>query len=137
MKAAQNPAQQAAAPSITERQETKQAAARERLMPPNATGCFLVQPAQVELDGLEQGGQTSGKSETPVQGGTVCGTADAQNSPLDPQLQLLIERWQALSPAVQQQMMLLVIKSLPYNEAATAQFYSWAMPSLASPHHPP
>ena len=51
VKAAQ--AQQAAAPSSTEWQETKQAATRERLMPRDATGCFLVQPAQVELDGLE------------------------------------------------------------------------------------
>ena len=48
------------------------------------------------------------KSETPVQGGTVCGTVDAQNPPLDPQLQLLIERWPTLSKAVQQQIMLLV-----------------------------
>ena len=77
-------------------------------MPRDATGCFLVQPAQVELDGLEQGGQTSGKRNILPQGGTVCGPADAQNPPLDPQLQLLIERWQALSPAVQQQTMLLV-----------------------------
>jgi hypothetical protein len=38
-----------------------------------------------------------------VQGGTVCGTADAQKPPLDPQLQLLIERWPTLSKAVQQQ----------------------------------
>ena len=51
--AAQNAAQQPAAPSSTERQETKQAATAERLMPRDATGCFLVQPAEVELDGLE------------------------------------------------------------------------------------
>ena len=49
----QNPAQQAAAADSTTQQETKQAATRERLMPRDATGCFLVQPAQVELDGLE------------------------------------------------------------------------------------
>ena len=77
-------------------------------MPPNATGCLLLQPAKVELDGLEQGDQTSGKSNILPQGGTVCGTADAQNPPLDPQLQLLIERWPTLSKAVQQQIMLLV-----------------------------
>ena len=53
VKATQNPAQQAAAADSTEWQETKQAATRERLMPRDATGCFLVQPAQVELDGLE------------------------------------------------------------------------------------
>jgi hypothetical protein len=33
---------------------------------------------------------------------------DTQNPPLDPQLQLLIERWPTLSKAVQQQIMLLV-----------------------------
>ena len=33
---------------------------------------------------------------------------DAENSPLNPQLQLLIERWPTLSKAVQQQIMLLV-----------------------------
>jgi hypothetical protein len=63
---------------------------------------------QVPPRGVEQRDQTSGKSETPVQGGTVCGTADAQNPPLDPQLQLLIEAWPTLSKEVQQQIMLLV-----------------------------
>ena len=33
---------------------------------------------------------------------------DAENSPLDPQLQLLIDVWPTLSKAVQQQIMLLV-----------------------------
>ena len=51
--AAQNAAQQAAATASTEQQETKQAAAAERLMPRDATGCLLLQPAEVELDGLE------------------------------------------------------------------------------------
>jgi len=53
---------------------------------------------------LERCHQTSGKSNILPQGGTV----DAQNPPLDPQLQLLIERWPTLSKAVQQQIMLLV-----------------------------
>jgi hypothetical protein len=97
VKAAQNPAQQAAAPSSTEQQETKQAAAKQRLMPRNATSCTIVQPAKVELDGLERCHQTSGKSNILPQGGTVCGTVDAQNPPLDPQLQLLIERWPCLA----------------------------------------
>jgi hypothetical protein len=61
---------------------------------------------QVELDGLDGCHQNSGKSNILPQGGTVCGTADAQNPPLDPQLQLLIERWPTLSQ--QQQIMLLV-----------------------------
>ena len=38
---------------VLPQQETKQAAAKQRLMPRDATGCFLVQPAKVELDGLE------------------------------------------------------------------------------------
>ena len=73
-----------------------------------AAPCTLTDVAAVPPRGVEQRDQTSGKSETPVQGGTVCGTADAENSPLDPQLQLLIERWPTLSKAVQQQIMLLV-----------------------------
>ena len=34
-------------------QETKQAAAKQRLMPRDATDCTIVQPVKVELDGLE------------------------------------------------------------------------------------
>ena len=34
-------------------QETKQAAVKQRLMPRDATGCTIVQPVKVELDGLE------------------------------------------------------------------------------------
>jgi len=92
------------------RQETKQAAARERLMPRDATGCRSVQPAEVELDGLERCHRTSGKSNILPQGGTVSGTADAQNPPLDPQLQLLIEAWPTLSKEVQQQVKRLLEK---------------------------
>ena len=91
----------AAAADSTERQETKQAAAKQRLLPRDATGCNGLQPAEVELDGLEQGHQASGKSNILPQGGTV----DAENSRLDPQLQLLIQRWPTLSPEIQQQIM--------------------------------
>ena len=78
-------------------------------MPRDATGCTIMQPAEVELDGLERGHQTSGKSNILPQGGTVCGTADAQNPPLDPQLQLLIQRWPTLSPEILQQQIMLPV----------------------------
>ena len=44
---------QPAASSGTEQQETRQATASGWLMPRDATGCMIVQPVKVELDGLE------------------------------------------------------------------------------------
>ena len=99
---------QVAAWSGTNSQETKEARGNRAVLQPLAVGCETLPSSQVPPRGVEQRDQTSGKSETPAQGGTVCGTADAQNSPLDPQLQLLIQRWPTLSKAVQQQIMLLV-----------------------------
>ena len=107
-KVAQNAAQQVAATGGTNSQETKEAQENRAVLQPLAAECETLPSSQVPPRGVEQRDQTSGKSETPVQGGTVCGTADAQNPPLDPQLQLLIEAWPTLSKAVQQQIMLLV-----------------------------
>ena len=77
-------------------------------MPRDATGCFLVQPAQVELNGLEQGDQTSGTSNICAEGSAKSSALSTEMHHLDPQLQLLIEAWPTLSKAVQQQIMLLV-----------------------------
>gem|GEM_PF-3211015 len=85
-------------------QETKEARENRAVLQPLAAECETLPSSEVPPRGVEQRDQTSGKSETPAQGGTVCGTADAQNPPLDPQLQLLIERWPTLSKAVQQQL---------------------------------
>lgn len=60
-------------------------------LPQRANPC---QAAKYPLGGVEQRDQTSGTSETPVQGGTV----DAENSPLD--LQLLIQAWPTLSQQI-------------------------------------
>ncbi len=79
-------------------------------MPRDATGCRSVQPAEVELDGLEQGDQASGKSNICVEGSAKSSALLAQNLPLDPQLQLLIDVWPTLSKAVQQQVKRLLEK---------------------------
>ena len=79
-----------------------------------AAPCTLTDVAAVPPRGVEQGDQASGKSETPVQGGTVCGTADAQNPPLDPQLQLLIQRWPTLSQQILQQQIMLLKNSASF-----------------------
>ena len=53
-------------------------------MPRDATGCFLVQPAQVELNGLEQGDQTSGTSNVCIEGSAKSSALCAENHSLDP-----------------------------------------------------
>jgi len=67
-----------------------------------------MQPAEVELDGLERCHQTSGTSNICAEGSAKSSALLAENLPLDPQLQLLIQAWPTLSQAVQQQIMLLV-----------------------------
>ncbi|HIA17914.1 MAG TPA: hypothetical protein EYN70_00565 [Planctomycetaceae bacterium] len=57
------------------------------------------------IDYLEK---TPGNSSAGPQGDAESGAQLAQNPPLDPQLQLLIEHWPTLSKDVQQQIMLLV-----------------------------
>ena len=88
-KVAQNAAQQVAATGGMNSQETKEARENRAVLQPLAAGCETLPSSEVPPRGVEQRDQTSGKSETPVQGGTVCGTADAQNPRLDPRLQLL------------------------------------------------
>ena len=62
----------------------------------------------MERTGFEQVQQTAGNSSACAQGGAKSGALLAETHSLDPQLQLLIERWQALSPEIQQQIMLVI-----------------------------
>jgi hypothetical protein len=59
---------------------------------------------EVEDRGLEPGPSSSGKTPLSQQGNAESNAFSGDNT----QLQLLIERWQALSKEVQQQIMLLV-----------------------------
>jgi len=59
-------------------------------------------------DRIRTTGANLGKEQDSVLGAAKIAAVDAENSPLDPQLQLLIKRWPTLSKAVQQQIMLLV-----------------------------
>ena len=63
---------------------------------------------QVAGTGFEQVQQTPGNSSACPQSGAKSGALLAENLPIDPQLQLLIDAWPTLSKAVQQHIMLLV-----------------------------
>ena len=62
----------------------------------------------VAEEGLEQINDLSEASNICAEGSAKSSALLAENLPIDPQLQLLIERWPTLSKAVQQQIMLLV-----------------------------
>jgi len=67
-----------------------------------------VPQSKVEDRGLEPVRYSPRITAVSDHGNAKSGALLAQNPPLDPQLQLLIERWPTLSKAVQQQIMLLV-----------------------------
>jgi hypothetical protein len=62
----------------------------------------------VAEEGLEQIEELSETSKICAEGSAESGVLLAENVLLDPQLELLIQRWPTLSKAVQQQIMLLV-----------------------------
>jgi len=68
-----------------------------------AAGCEVVQSGRVEDRGLEPRPSSSGKTPPSQQGNAESNAFSGDN----PQLQLLIERWQTLSHQLQQQIMLL------------------------------
>ena len=103
---AQNTSQQPHAEKRKEQQETKQAPAGQGLVRRNAATCQNMQVNQVAGTGFEQVQQTLGNSSACAQGGAKSSALCAENRSLDPQLQLLIERWPTLSRQVQQQVML-------------------------------
>ena len=78
------------------------------VLPGSAASCGPLPQEKVEDRGLEPVRYSPGETAVSPQGGAQCGAVDAENSPLDPQLQLLIERWPNLSKAVQQQIVLLL-----------------------------
>jgi hypothetical protein len=88
--------------------ETKQAPAQQGLVRRNAATCQSMQVTQVAVTGFEQVPQTPGNSNVGLQSGAQSGALSTGMHHLDPQLQLLIDRWPTLSKAVQQQIMLLV-----------------------------
>ena len=59
-------------------------------------------------DRIRTKGANPGNEQDSVLSAAKSAAVDAETSPPDPQLQLLIERWPTLSKAVQQQIMLLV-----------------------------
>ena len=67
-----------------------------------------MQAAQVAGTGFEQIEDLSGTSNICAEGSAKSSALLTEIHHLDPQLQLLIERWPTLSKAVQQQIMLLV-----------------------------
>jgi hypothetical protein len=69
-----------------------------------------VQPAEVELDGLERSDRTSGTSNICFEGSAKYSALSAEPLPLDPQLQLPIEAWPTLSKEVQKQIMWLIVE---------------------------
>ena len=62
----------------------------------------------VAEEGLEQINDLSGTSNICAEGSAKSSALSTETHSLDPQLQLLIERWPTLSKAVQQQMMGLI-----------------------------
>ena len=74
----------------------------------HAATCQNVQVTQVAGTGLEQIDDLSGTSNICAEGSAKSSALSTETHSLDPQLQLLIQRWPTLSKAVQQQIMLLV-----------------------------
>ena len=105
---AQNAAQQAAAPLRTEPQKRQKPLLLQGLY---ASGCGTM-PHGANTPSGEDRIRTKGTNpeneQDSVLSAAKSAAVDAENPPLDPQLQLLIERWPTLSKAVQQQIMLLV-----------------------------
>ena len=68
----------------------------------------VLENTQVAGTGFEQINDLSGTSNICLEGSAKSSALSTEMHHLDPQLQLLIERWPTLSKAVQQQIMLLV-----------------------------
>ena len=90
---------------------------RKKQKKPGKTGPFCshllpgAKPCQVAKYPLGESNSwvvSRGKREVPDSGSAEIAADCTFNPPLDPQLQLLIQRWPTLSKAVQQQIMLLV-----------------------------
>ncbi len=98
--AAQIPAQQPAAESSTDSQETKKARGKRAILLPNALACDSMHCTQVPPRGDELSQESSGKTYKPDQSGTICGTPNAESRLIDPDLQAIIDAWPDLPEAV-------------------------------------
>ena len=79
----------------------------------------ILENTLVAEEGLEQIEELSETSNICAEGSAKSSALSTEMHHLDPQLQLLIERWPTLSKAVQQQIMLHLSSVSPWNCQAT------------------
>ena len=107
-KATQNTTQHPAAPTGTAPQNPSTSREKQPFMRKTATTCVVVQLSEVPPRGVELSDDSPRNTPGDSQGGTVCGTPDADCRLTDADLRSIIESWPDLPDTVKDAVMRMV-----------------------------